>query len=87
MELHIFEGRLTGEVYLNTRGLWFQHDGAGPHFSVPVQYDLNQHYTNRWIGGEGPVNWPPRSPDLTPLDYILWGHLKSEVYNEGLKTY
>ena len=23
---------------------------------------------------------PPRSPDLNPLDYFLWGHLKSLVY-------
>ncbi|KAJ8262042.1 hypothetical protein GJAV_G00161420 [Gymnothorax javanicus] len=27
-----------------------------------------------------PVKWTPRSPDLTPLDYFLWGHLKSKVY-------
>ena len=25
--------------------------------------------------------WPPRSPDLNPCDYYLWGHLKSKVYN------
>ena len=25
-------------------------------------------------------NWPPRSPDLNPLDYFLWGFLKSRVY-------
>ena len=24
--------------------------------------------------------WAPRSPDLTPLDYFLWGYLKSKVY-------
>jgi len=23
--------------------------------------------------------WPPRSPDLTPLDYYLWGHMKTLV--------
>jgi hypothetical protein len=23
---------------------------------------------------------PPRSPDLTPLDFYLWGHLKAVVY-------
>ncbi|GFS81693.1 uncharacterized protein TNCV_2706471 [Trichonephila clavipes] len=28
----------------------------------------------------GPVNWPPRSCDLTPLDYFLWGYVKSLVY-------
>lgn len=26
------------------------------------------------------VAWPPRSPDLTPLDYFLWGHMKQKVY-------
>ena len=25
-------------------------------------------------------NWPPRSCDLTPLDFFLWGYLKSQVY-------
>ena len=26
------------------------------------------------------VEWPPRPPDLTPLDFFLWGYLKSKVY-------
>ena len=26
------------------------------------------------------VEWPPRSPDSTPCDFFLWGHLKNEVY-------
>ncbi len=25
--------------------------------------------------------WPPRSPDLSPLDYFLWGYLKDQVYS------
>ncbi|KAJ4438848.1 hypothetical protein ANN_14801 [Periplaneta americana] len=29
----------------------------------------------------GPITWPPRSPDLNPLDFYLWGHLKSLVYS------
>ena len=28
----------------------------------------------------GDVNWPPRSRDLTPLDFFLWGYLKDKVY-------
>jgi hypothetical protein len=24
--------------------------------------------------------WPPRSPDLNPCDFYLWGKLKSVVY-------
>ncbi|GFV23034.1 hypothetical protein TNCV_729851 [Trichonephila clavipes] len=26
------------------------------------------------------MNWPPRSYDLKPLDYFLWGYVKSLVY-------
>jgi hypothetical protein len=24
--------------------------------------------------------WPPRSPDITPLDFFLWGYAKSSVF-------
>ncbi|GFT24863.1 uncharacterized protein TNCV_3021481 [Trichonephila clavipes] len=34
----------------------------------------------------GPVNWPPRSCDLTPLDYFLWGYVKSLVYANKPQT-
>jgi hypothetical protein len=32
------------------------------------------------MGRQGPVAWPPRSPDLTPLYCCLWGRMKSLVY-------
>lgn len=32
------------------------------------------------------VNWPPRSCDLTPLDFFLWGFLKSQVYANKPQT-
>ena len=28
------------------------------------------------------VNWPPRSYDLTPLDYFLWGYVKAHVHTD-----
>ena len=28
----------------------------------------------------GLIVWPAHSPDLAPLDYFLWGHMKSLVY-------
>ncbi|KZC08101.1 hypothetical protein WN55_10867, partial [Dufourea novaeangliae] len=34
------------------------------------------------IGRGGLVSWPPRPPDLTPLDLFLWGALKNAVYQE-----
>ena len=30
--------------------------------------------------------WPPRSPDLTPPAYFLWGYLKGRVYQNKPRT-
>ena len=32
------------------------------------------------------VEWPARSPDLTPLDFFLWGVLKNQVFSDKPKT-
>ncbi|GFW28941.1 uncharacterized protein TNCV_202641 [Trichonephila clavipes] len=34
----------------------------------------------------GPVNWPPRSCDLIPVDYFLWGYVKSLAYADKPQT-
>ena len=41
---------------------------------------LKKTFPNRLISRFGNVSWPPRSPDLTPADFFLWGYLKSKVY-------
>lgn len=58
----------------------FQQDGAPPHYFRQVRTHLDNVYRNRWIGRRGPLEWPPRSPDLTPMDFFLWGYLKSKVF-------
>lgn len=68
----------------NFEEIWFQHDEAPAHFGLGPRQILNETFPLRWIGrrnrNEGGEDWPPRSPDLTPLDYYLWGYLKSKVY-------
>lgn len=65
----------------------YQHDGAPPHVDANVTRYLNREYNNRWIGRFGPIIvWPPRSPDLTPLDFFLWSGLKTEVYRIRVNT-
>lgn len=60
--------------------LWFQHDGAPPHKPNTVRQFLNNTFGPQIIGYGGHVEWPPRSPDLTPLDFFLWGYIKQQVY-------
>ena len=47
---------------------------------------LDEHFPDRWIGRRGFVEWPARSPDLTPLDFFLWGVLKNQVFSDKPKT-
>ena len=30
------------------------------------------------------MRWPPRSPDLTPYDFFLWGYVKGNVFMHPL---
>ena len=56
-------------------------DGAPPHWALIVRAFLNEHFPMRWIGRGSPfILWPPRSPDLTPMDFFIWGHLKGRLY-------
>lgn len=64
--------------------IW-QQDGAPCHNTNQVQQHLNNNY-REWIGRHGTILWPPRSPDLTPLDTFLWGYLKNKVYQENYLT-
>lgn len=62
------------------RTMWLQMDGAPPHFHRGVRQFLNNNFHNRWIGRGSPIEWPPRSPDLTAPDYFLWGYVKDFVF-------
>ncbi|GFV03312.1 putative DD41D transposase [Trichonephila clavipes] len=47
---------------------------------------LEDTFGDHLISGFGPVNWPPKSCDLTPLEYFLWGFAKSLVYADKPQT-
>ncbi|GFT39026.1 uncharacterized protein TNCV_3691111 [Trichonephila clavipes] len=51
--------------------LWFQQDGVTCHTARATIDLLKDTFGDRLISRFGPVNWPPRSCDLTPLDYFL----------------
>ncbi|GFT40250.1 uncharacterized protein TNCV_627541 [Trichonephila clavipes] len=66
--------------------LWFQQDGATCHTARATIDLLKDTFGDRLISRFGPVNRPPRSCDLTPLDYFLWGYVKSLVYADKPQT-
>ncbi|PNF17628.1 hypothetical protein B7P43_G07376, partial [Cryptotermes secundus] len=75
------EKTVTGRSYLDLPELYslpqlppqtiFQQEGALPHFCHYVRNHLDREMAERWISRGGPIAWPPRSPDLTPLGFFL----------------
>lgn len=64
--------------------LYFQHDGCPAHATLQIKNWLNTEFGNKWIGRNGPIEWPERSPDLNILDFFLWGRLKTIVYEHRI---
>ena len=91
----LMETTITGIVYLDMlqqflipqldeddqeERIHFQQDGAPPHYLGQVRKYLNTRFPGRWIGRAAPIAWPPRSPDLNPMDFFLWGFVKGKVF-------
>ena len=76
------QGSLTDQVW--------QQDGARPHWSEQnLAYLQGQIGVNtlalgaaRWGGGE----WAPHSPDLSVLDFCIWGVMKYFVFQHPMPT-
>lgn len=60
--------------------VYYQQDGAPAHRDRRCTRFLNNFKPNCWIGNNGPINWPARSPDITPMDFSIWGFIKDQVY-------
>jgi len=46
-------------------------------FRINILPPLNK---DRWTGRGGPMAWPPRSSDVTQMDFFLWGHIQALIY-------
>lgn len=87
--LHMLQTQFLPQIEHNPQfqTMVFQQDGAPPHWTLAVRQFLNQTFPQRWIGRDSPFShWPPRSPDMTPMDFFLWGFLKSKVYTQQILT-
>ena len=66
--------------------VWFQQDGATAHTSHLSLSILREMFPGHRISLRGDIGWSARSPDLTPCDFFLWGHLKAKVYTRRPET-
>ena len=66
--------------------IWFQQDSATCHTVEAILRVLRPVFEDRIISRRGDVVLPPRSCDLTPLDYYLWSAVKDKCYGKKPKT-
>ena len=64
----------------------FQQDGATCHTAEATLDVLRPGVEDRIIRRRANVVWPPRSCDLTHLDYYLWGAVKDKCYADKPET-
>ncbi|CAH2015936.1 unnamed protein product, partial [Acanthoscelides obtectus] len=81
---------VLGQVYidptLSTRRLeTVCGDGTPPHYALRVRQYLDQTFPDRWISRRGAIEWPPRSPDVSPLDLFMCEDLRQRIVNECLQ--
>lgn len=73
------------ELNYDPEAIIYQHDGAPAHRSRDAVDWLDENMP-QWIGTNGEIKWPPRSPDLTPLDFFVWPYVKHRVYQMAPET-
>ena len=66
--------------------IWFQQDGATCYTAEATLDVLRPVFEDSIISRRADVVWPPRSWDLTPLNYYLWGAVKDKCYVDKPKT-
>lgn len=87
--LAMLQNHLLPELrrYRLVRSAVFMQDGAPPHIGRQVkEFLMNQFSETRVISRHFDIPWPPRSPDLNPCDFWLWGALKDTVYQQNPTT-
>ena len=66
--------------------IWFQQDGASSHTAEAALVVLRPVFEDCIISRRADVVWPPRSCDLTPLNYYMWGAVKDKCYADKPET-
>ncbi|GBM17514.1 hypothetical protein AVEN_193793-1 [Araneus ventricosus] len=76
--------RVCSATVRERRRCHLSRDGAPLHYGDIVREFLDTTFPQRWIGRGAVMAWPPRSPDITPLDFYLWDYVKQHEYSERI---
>lgn len=71
--------RGSGVTEEEIRMMWFMQDGHPAHTSNIGLQSVRLVFQERIISSRTRHEWPPRSPDLTPCDFFLWGYIKEVI--------
>ena len=63
--------------------VYLQQGGVTCHINGETIGLLREKFPGRVISRNVDYNWPPRSCDLTPLDFFHWGYVKDKVYADA----
>ena len=86
MDSEVYRIMLEDHIWPSVKGsatrkkYFFQQDGATCHTTTGNLNILKSKFNNRIISNKTDISWPPKSPDMNPLDYFFWGHAMSHVY-------
>jgi hypothetical protein len=62
----------------------FMHDDAPLH--KEFKEILDTEFKRKWIGSDSVfATWPRLLPDMHPLCFFLWGHIKSKIYKKPIE--
>ena len=68
------------------RSCILMQDGARPHTGNNALKFIKENFPGGAFSDRTENPWPPNSPDLTPVDFWLWGELKTRVYSHPRPT-
>ena len=94
----MIEGIQQSENYINllidvfpvmdSKSSFFMQDGASIHKSFDAIDWISFLWKDRWIGLKSTrLEFPPLSPDLTPLDFSFWSLVKRRVAQRSPRTF
>ena len=66
--------------------IWFHQEGATWYTTKATLDILRSVFEDHIISCRADIVWPPRSCDLTPLDYYLWSAVKDNCYADKPET-